>query len=98
MRPDLLFLFILTNESYNYIRNIGRRSYFITVAPGIYLKNVPDVLFEFLYCLVCQYVKERWLLFMHRLSSDRNVRSGVENIGFEPMTSCMPCKRSSQLS
>jgi hypothetical protein len=22
----------------------------------------------------------------------------VENIGFEPMTSCMPCKRSSQLS
>ncbi len=24
--------------------------------------------------------------------------SGVENIGVEPMTSCMPCKRSSQLS
>ena len=24
--------------------------------------------------------------------------SNVENIGFEPMTSCMPCKRSSQLS
>ena len=24
--------------------------------------------------------------------------SFVENIGFEPMTSCMPCKRSSQLS
>lgn len=23
---------------------------------------------------------------------------GVENIGVEPMTSCMPCKRSSQLS
>jgi len=22
----------------------------------------------------------------------------VENIGVEPMTSCMPCKRSSQLS
>ena len=22
----------------------------------------------------------------------------VENIGLEPMTSCMPCKRSSQLS
>ena len=22
----------------------------------------------------------------------------VENIGIEPMTSCMPCKRSSQLS
>ncbi len=25
-------------------------------------------------------------------------RSAVENIGLEPMTSCMPCKRSSQLS
>ena len=24
--------------------------------------------------------------------------SFVENIGLEPMTSCMPCKRSSQLS
>ncbi len=23
---------------------------------------------------------------------------GVENTGFEPVTSCMPCKRSSQLS
>ena len=27
------------------------------------------------------------------------LKSGpVENIGIEPMTSCMPCKRSSQLS
>lgn len=26
------------------------------------------------------------------------VETGVENIGVEPMTSCMPCKRSSQLS
>ena len=25
-------------------------------------------------------------------------RDKVENIGIEPMTSCMPCKRSSQLS
>ena len=32
---------------------------------------------------------------------DHKVRlfeTGVENIGVEPMTSCMPCKRSSQLS
>jgi len=26
------------------------------------------------------------------------LREVVENIGVEPMTSCMPCKRSSQLS
>ena len=26
------------------------------------------------------------------------VMPNVENIGVEPMTSCMPCKRSSQLS
>ena len=26
------------------------------------------------------------------------VYGNVENIGVEPMTSCMPCKRSSQLS
>ena len=25
-------------------------------------------------------------------------KGAVENIGFEPMASCMPCKRSSQLS
>ena len=27
-----------------------------------------------------------------------SMKTKVENIGFEPMTSCMPCKRSSQLS
>ena len=41
------------------------------------------VLFSFLF----QYVKELAPL-----------RGRVENIGIEPMTSCMPCKRSSQLS
>ena len=35
-----------------------------------------------------QYVKDLLLL----------LSNNVENIGFEPMTSCMPCKRSSQLS
>ena len=28
----------------------------------------------------------------------QNKKGNVENIGFEPMASCMPCKRSSQLS
>ena len=37
-------------------------------------------------CL-CQYVKD-----------PSPVKGVVENIGVEPMTSCMPCKRSSQLS
>ena len=67
MRPDLLFLCFLTNKTL-YFENtklIGRRSYLISVAPGICFENVPDVLLSFsLYCLVCQYVKERWLLFM----------------------------------
>ena len=34
----------------------------------------------------------------YALTSFKAARSEVENIGFEPMTSCMPCKRSSQLS
>lgn len=34
---------------------------------------------------------------MSKISSRTFVRN-VENIGVEPMTSCMPCKRSSQLS
>ena len=29
---------------------------------------------------------------------DAQKKGQVENIGIEPMTSCMPCKRSSQLS
>ncbi len=33
-----------------------------------------------------------------RLSNSDNLFFFVEIIGFEPMTSCMPCKRSSQLS
>ena len=37
----------------------------------------------------CAENKKRVMLLHH---------SFVENIGFEPMTSCMPCKRSSQLS
>ena len=32
---------------------------------------------------------------MSKISRPKGV---VENIGVEPMTSCMPCKRSSQLS
>ena len=44
-----------------------------------------------LYSLAC--VKMSKILW-----SRTNVRAGVENIGLEPMTSCMPCKRSSQLS
>ena len=28
----------------------------------------------------------------------KRIGAKVENIGIEPMTSCMPCKRSSQLS
>ena len=58
---------ILTNNTYifAYVGIIGRRSYFISVAPGICFENVPDVLLSFsLYCLVCQYVKERWLLLL----------------------------------
>ena len=43
-------------------------------------------------CL-CQYVKDLCDSTL-RLTS----MSLVENIGVEPMTSCMPCKRSSQLS
>ena len=39
-----------------------------------------------LFCL-CQYVKDR-----------PSCKGHVENNGFEPLTSCMPCKRSSQLS
>ena len=33
-----------------------------------------------------------------RLTFSRFVIAIVENIGFEPMPSCMPCKRSNQLS
>ena len=44
-----------------------------------------------LYSLAC--VKMSKILWLRT-----NVRAGVENIGLEPMTSCMPCKRSSQLS
>ena len=60
------------------------RSYF-----QLFLQFLKEPRKEFLLlqsCL-CQYVKD---LFP---------RKGiVENIGVEPMTSCMPCKRSSQLS
>ena len=40
-------------------------------------------------CCVVQYVIDRF---------PQTVEERVENIGVEPMTSCMPCKRSSQLS
>ena len=40
-------------------------------------------------CCVVQYVIDRF---------PQTVEDWVENIGVEPMTSCMPCKRSSQLS
>jgi hypothetical protein len=40
--------------------------------------------------------------FLIKSKSPPHFRAGglgfVENIGVEPMTSCMPCKRSSQLS
>ena len=63
------------------------------------------------YSLVSQNAKEHWAITNYEL---RIVNCGthegagilnrefgiamVENIGVEPMTSCMPCKRSSQLS
>ena len=38
-------------------------------------------------------------LFCSIMSMSKSLNEGcVENIGIEPMTSCMPCKRSSQLS
>ena len=52
-------------------------------------------------CL-CQYVKDRRGMPAGRNGAQGPAsgkrRRGVENIGVEPMTSCMPCKRSSQLS
>ena len=38
------------------------------------------------------------LLVQHVKDLADCLKSKVENIGLEPMTSCMPCKRSSQLS
>ena len=35
---------------------------------------------------------------MSNYNNNVAVMPTVENIGVEPMTSCMPCKRSSQLS
>ena len=35
---------------------------------------------------------------MSNYNNNVTVMPNVENIGVEPMTSCMPCKRSSQLS
>ena len=54
-------------------------------------------------CL-CQYVKELFpdekgeMRDMITLTQNSIHNGTVENIGVEPMTSCMPCKRSSQLS
>ena len=49
-------------------------------------------------CL-CQYVKCRLPSVRTRpCGAPPALGERVENIGFEPMTSCMPCKRSSQLS
>ena len=93
-------MFFLTNNTYifAYVGIIGRRSYLISVAPGICFENVPDVLLSFsLYCLVCQYVKERWLL-VYALTVAGVARSGVENNGFEPLTPCLQSRCSSQLS
>ena len=44
--------------------------------------------FLLLQSCLCQYVKDLFPKY----------KGSVENIGVEPMTSCMPCKRSSQLS
>ena len=61
----------------------------------------------FTYSLVSQYVKELFPTENYEVRTERydypkatpNAQVGiVENIGVEPMTSCMPCKRSSQLS
>ncbi len=47
-------------------------------------------------------VDGRWLRDVKRkrgiVVCDAPLIGPVENIGLEPMTSCMPCKRSSQLS
>ena len=37
-------------------------------------------------------------LYQYAKELMRYIHRKVENIGVEPMTSCMPCKRSSQLS
>ena len=39
-----------------------------------------------------------WLVYENKKAQPVKVGLLVENIGVEPMTSCMPCKRSSQLS
>ena len=43
--------------------------------------------------LVNSKTQKKRLMFISRPAPQN-----VENIGFEPMTSCMPCKRSNQLS
>ena len=43
------------------------------------------------YSIVC-------FLFFRLCLCNMSINNLVENIGFEPMASCMPCKRSSQLS
>ena len=42
---------------------------------------------------MCRVIWQNYILFFVIL-----IIYLVENIGIEPMTSCMPCKRSSQLS
>ena len=60
--------------------------YRLSVFPGGYLMTAALILIHCsLSCPTCQ---------RSYAAKCRN----VENIGFEPMASCMPCKRSSQLS
>jgi hypothetical protein len=51
--------------------------------------------------LRCAEIHDRLMIVQAIKKPVRNESDGlntVENIGVEPMTSCMPCKRSSQLS
>ena len=48
---------------------------------------------------ICQRSETGYTFWTHEpMSCSVNGTVVVENIGFEPMASCMPCKRSSQLS
>ena len=68
----------------------------VEISRHLHIKNIEESndsvqfyykVLKLYYSLVYQYVK------------DLILKKGiVENIGVEPMTSCMPCKRSSQLS
>jgi hypothetical protein len=43
-------------------------------------------------------VSRIFILLRNKKSQPKKLTFKVENTGFEPVASCMPCKRSSQLS